>query len=326
MRHQRRPLPFFSERQRLDADLHIPPDGSATPPFPVLVACSGFQGRKSLHPERFARGLAPLGYAVLAFDYRGVGESEGEYGRQAPQDWAEDVRAAVDCMMGEPQVDSRRIGLLGWALGGSVAIAEAAGDPRVAAVAAVNSMASGDRCLRGLHDDGAWQRLLARAEADRELRVTGGRSQLVSPWEIVPLDFDRSTQEYVDETSAIPSGFGHPTSLESADMMMRFRPEEVVGDVAPRPLLVVHGSENRLHPPEEAQALYDHAGEPRELVFLKGAGHTDWMEDRDPTFRHLNGLLDDFFSWGPGGLRDVHRSRRPRRDWNVSAAETASRR
>lgn len=296
MAHQRRPLPFFSERHRLDADLHLPPDGSSSPPYPVLIACSGFLGRKSLHPERFARALAPRGYAVLAFDYRGVGESEGEYGRQAPQEWAEDVRAAVDCMMTEPQVDSQRVGLLGWALGGSVAIAEAAGDPRVHAVAGVNAMADGGRCLRRLHDDDAWQRFLARSEADREFRVTGGRSELVSPWEIVPLDFDRSTQEYVDETPAIQSGFGHPTSLESADLILRFRPEEVVGDIAPRPLLIVHGSENRLHPPDEAQSLYNRAGEPKELLFLDGAGHTDWMDDRHPTFTGLVDVLDDFFA------------------------------
>lgn len=300
MTHQTRPLPFFSERQRLDADLHLPLEGSSTPPFPVLITCSGFLGRKSLHPERFARALSPRGYAVLAFDYRGVGESEGEYGRQAPQEWAEDVRAAVDCMMTEPQVDSGRIGLLGWALGGSVAIAEAAGDPRVAAVAAVNAIGDGGRCLRRLHDDEAWQRFLARSEADREFRVTGGRSELVSPWEIVPLDFDRSTQEYVDETPAIQSGFGHPTSLESADLILRFRPEEVVGDIAPRPLLVVHGSENRLHPPEEAQSLYDRAGAPKELVFLEGAGHTEWMDDRHPTFTRLVNILDDFFAGGRG--------------------------
>lgn len=296
MAHQRRPLPFFSERQRLDADLHLPPDGSGSPPHPVLIACSGFLGRKSLHPERFARALAPRGNAVLAFDYRGVGESEGEYGRQAPQEWAEDVRAAVDCMMTEPQVDSQRVGLLGWALGGSVAIAEAAGDPRVHAVAAVNAMADGGRCLRRLHDHDAWQRFLARSEADREFRVTGGRSELVSPWEIMPLDFDRSTQEYVDETPAIESGFGHPTSLESADLILRFRPEEVVGDIAPRPLLIVHGSENRLHPPDEAQSLYNRAGEPKELLFLDGAGHTDWMDDRHPTFTGLVDVLDDFFA------------------------------
>jgi hypothetical protein len=116
----------------------------------------------------------------------------------------------------------------------------------------------------------------------------------------MPLDLDRSTQEYVDATPAIPSGFGHPTSLESADLIARFRPEEVVGDIAPRPLLIAHGSENRLHPPKEAQSLYDCAGEPKQLLFLEGAGHTEWMEDCNPTFERLVGVLDDFFS---GGVR-----------------------
>src|SRR3984885_4683792 len=104
-----RPLPFFSERCRVDADLHLPDDD--TRPYPVLIAASGYLGLKVLHPERFARALTPLGYAVLAFDYRGFGASEGERGRVAPQDWVQDVRAAVDRLVACEHVDPVRIGL-----------------------------------------------------------------------------------------------------------------------------------------------------------------------------------------------------------------------
>jgi uncharacterized protein len=76
-----RPLPYFSSGLRLDADLHLPDDGVVEAPYPVVIACSGYQGQKIIHPERFARALNPLGYAVLAFDHRGFGRSEGERGR-----------------------------------------------------------------------------------------------------------------------------------------------------------------------------------------------------------------------------------------------------
>src|SRR5262245_49303561 len=92
-----RPLPFFPSGLRLAADLHLPGGGGR---HPVVIACSGYQGQKIIHPERFARALTPLGYAVLAFDYRGFGRSEGERGRLVPQEWAEDVRAAVDRLTG----------------------------------------------------------------------------------------------------------------------------------------------------------------------------------------------------------------------------------
>ena len=46
-----RPLPFFSNGSRLDADLHLPEDDGAGAPYLVLVAASGYQGQKVIHPE-----------------------------------------------------------------------------------------------------------------------------------------------------------------------------------------------------------------------------------------------------------------------------------
>ena len=288
------PLPFFSNGCRLDADLHLPDDGGAGAPYPVIVACSGYQGQKVIHPERFARTLTPLGYAVLAFDYRGFGLSEGERGRLAPQDWAEDIRAAVD-HHAAAQAPADRLGLIGWGLGGGVVVAEASEDPRVRAVASLNCISDGTRSTRNMHDDASWQSLLTRIEADRGRRATLGRSEITDPWDIVRLDRDTRTNGYVGEELYKAPGFGSGVNLESADLLLRFSPQDMVHRLAGRPLLVVHGAENELHRPEEAQALFDHAGEPKQLVFLEGSGHTEYMFDEHPTFQKLLGLLDGFF-------------------------------
>lgn len=290
-----RPLPFFSDRCRLDADLHLPDDDGTGAPYPALITASGFQGLKVLHPERLARAMTPLGYGVLAFDYRGFGASEGERGRLAPQDWVQDVRAAVDRLLACELVDAGRIGLLGWALGGGVVVAEASDDPRVRAVAAVNCIADGLRSTRNMHDEQSWDRLLARIEADRPRRATLGRSEITSPWDIVRLDLDARTPAYVNEVLYRAHGYGSGVTLESADLLLRFSPERMVARLAGRPLLIVHGDRNELHRPEEAKSLYDHAGEPKRLVHLEDSGHTEWMFDDHPTFRRLVGVLHDFF-------------------------------
>jgi len=291
-----RPLPFFSNGYRLDADLHLPDDGGAGAPYPVIVACSGYQGQKVIHPERFARTMTPLGYAVLAFDYRGFGLSEGERGRLAPQDWAEDVRAAVDRLTVVADVDAARIVLLGWGMGGGVVVAEASEDPRVRAVASLNCISDGTRSTRNMHDETSWNRLLSRIEADRGLRATQGRSEITDPWDIVRLNLDIRTDGYVGEELYKAPGFGSGVTLESADLLLRFSPEKVVHRLAGRPLLIVHGADNQLHHPVEAKALYDHAEEPKQLVFLEDSGHTEWMFDEHPTFQQLLGLVDEHFS------------------------------
>lgn len=288
-----RPLPFFSDGHRIDADLHLP-DGPG--PHPVVVAASGFQGLKVIHPERFARALTPLGYAVLSFDYRGFGESEGERGRLVPQEWSQDVRSAVDRLTTVDAVDQGRVFLLGWGLGGGVVVAAAADDDRVRAVAAVNGIGDGSRSTRAMHNEQSWSSLLTRIVVDRARRAENGRSEITSPWDVVRLDLDTDTFGYVGSELYKAPGFGSGVTLESADMLLRFRPELLAAAVAPRPLLVVHGERNRLHQPEEARSLYDHAGEPRRLVLLEGAGHTEWMFDEHPTFHRLVQTVDDFFT------------------------------
>jgi hypothetical protein len=288
------PLPFFSDGLRIDADLHVPDDDGAGAPYPVLVAASGYLGLKVLHPERFARALTPLGYAVLAFDYRGFGASEGERGRLAPQDQTRDVRAAVDRLTACERVDPARIGLLGWALGGGVVVAEGADDPRARAVIAINAIADGARSTRAMHDEASWSSLLERIEADRSRTALAGRSEITSPWDIVRLDLDARTSPYVSEELYRAPGYGSGVTLQSADLLLRFSPERMVARLGGRPLLIVHGDRNELNRPEEARSLYDHAAEPKRLVYLEGVGHTEWMFDDHPTFRELVGVLDDF--------------------------------
>jgi pimeloyl-ACP methyl ester carboxylesterase len=288
----------------LDADLHLPDDDGAAAPYPAIVAVSGYQGLKVIHPERFARALTPRGYAVLAFDYRGFGMSEGERGRLVPQEWAQDILAGVDRIGAEEIVDPERIGLIGWGLGGGVVVSAAAQAKRVAAVAAVNGIADGRRSTEHMHDEDSWASLLRRIYADRGQRAAHGRSEITSPWDIVRLNLDSVTDDYVGEQLYKAPGFGAGVTLESADRLLHFCPQNEVGRIAPRPLLVVHGAQNELHKPEEAQALYDNAGEPRRLELLEGVGHTEWMFDDHPMFARLVDTLDEFFRSSLTGASD----------------------
>lgn len=288
------PFQLFSNGFRLDADLHLPDDGGRGRPYPVVVPCSGFQGLKVIHPERFARALTPLGYAVLAFNYRGQGDSEGERARLVPQEEVEDVRAAVDRLTGVAEVDPDRLALLGWALGGGVAVAAAADDPRVRAVVAINSIGDGMRSTRNMHDGSSWDSLLRRIASDRVRRTSVGRSEVTSPWDIVRLNLDHDTDQYVGDELYKAPGFGWGVTLESADYLLRFSPEAEVSRLAPRPLLIIHGTNNQLHKIEEAESLYEHASEPKTFLRLEGYGHTEWMFDADSTFQGVIAAVDDF--------------------------------
>jgi hypothetical protein len=291
---RRRAISFYSNGLRLDGDLCLPGGERPEEGWPAIIICSGYQGLKNIHPARFARALTPHGYACLAFDYRGFGRSEGDRGRLLPQEQVEDIRSAVSFLETDPDIDPTRIGLIGWALGGGNAIEEAADDLRVRAVVAINAIGDGERATRFVHTDETWAELLRRIAEDRRMRAAVGRSDLIDPFAVVRLD--DVTRAYVDAELYKNDGFGSKVTLESAEALLRFRPESSVSRLAPRPLLVVHGAENALHPPGESQSLYEGAGEPKQIVVLEGLGHTEWMFDHHPAFRSLIETLRPFLA------------------------------
>jgi len=305
---RRRSVQFFADRFLLDGDLYLPDDMAAGTRRPAVISCSGYQGLKDIHPARFARALVPHGYACLAFDYRGFGFSEGERGRLSPQDWVEDVHNAVGFVESLPEVDATRIGLVGWGLGGGVVIAEAADDHLVKAVACLNGIGDGERSTRLMHDDDSWHNLLTRIAQDRRRRAIIGRSEIVSPWDIVRLNLDTTTDGYVANELYKAHGFGSGVTLESADHLLRFRPELVVDRISPRPLLLIHGDRNGLHHPDEATELHRRATEPKELVLLEDAGHTEWMFDDHPTFQRVVSILVEFMGSALGAAEPAARA------------------
>lgn len=105
-------------------------DGKA----PVIVICHGFVGSRVGVQRLFvkaAREFAAHGYAVLCFDYAGCGESPGDYGNSAMEEWIAQTRAVLDAVERLDGIDPERITLLGHSLGGATAALTASVDPRV---------------------------------------------------------------------------------------------------------------------------------------------------------------------------------------------------
>lgn len=132
------PLPaepvFFASRDgtRL-AGWFIPaPDRSR--PAPGIVLSHGWaRSRCELLPH--ARFLHLAGFAVLLFDYRHRGESDGDAITMGVRE-RDDLRGAIDALCARPEVDAGRAGVFGMSMGGVIAILVGARDERVRAIAA----------------------------------------------------------------------------------------------------------------------------------------------------------------------------------------------
>ena len=80
-----------------------------------------------------AKILSDAGFGVLAFDWPGHGESDGEIRWGEPERLA--LAGAIDWLSAEPSVDSTRIGAFGFSMGGYIVIQGAVRDLRLKVVA-----------------------------------------------------------------------------------------------------------------------------------------------------------------------------------------------
>lgn len=57
-------------------------------------------------------------------------------------------------------------------------------------------------------------------------------------------------------------------------------PIDCIGRIAPRPILIMHGTDDSIVDPAMAQRLFDAAGQPKELWLISGADHYGGIQDR----------------------------------------------
>lgn len=267
----KQPITFYSEGMKLSGDLYLPDNMPKGERRAGIVLCHGYTGVKDLYLPDNARVLNEAGYVVLTFDYKGWGASEGTRARLAPLSRVADVQAAMTFLGLQACVDEERIGIYGTSYGGATVVWTAAIDKRVKCVVSCVGIGNGARWMRSVRHPDEWVDLLARSKQDREARVLTGKSEYVERSEV--LLPDRQSAELAAAARKNNPNAINTIPLEYIDETLQFHPEWVVDKIAPRPLLLITTDDDRLVPPEESEALYAKAGEPKKLVTLKGWGH-----------------------------------------------------
>lgn len=104
------------------------PKAIKKPPVAILISGSGPQNRdaylKPFNHKPFlvlADYLTKQGIAVLRYDDRGVGESQGKFKDATSFDFALDVEAAIHFLKTRNDIDTSKIGLIGHSEGGLIA-------------------------------------------------------------------------------------------------------------------------------------------------------------------------------------------------------------
>jgi uncharacterized protein len=278
-------ITFDADGVPLVGELHLP---DADGPAPGLALTGPFTGVKEQVVGTYARRMAEAGYAALAFDHRGFGESGGRRQHEDPEGKLADLRAAVGYLSRRPEVDPDRVGLLGVCLGGGYAVRAAAFDPRVKAVAGVaggyNSPAAFARAMGTESYRGVLARFVDSGDARMPAVSADGPAAMGGrePWEYYGTERSASPHWVNEVTASSLYSLMTLDVLSSADLLER------------TPLLVVHGTHDDYCSPAGARALFDRATGLKSLEWIETTNHIE-LYDSEPHVAQAVGRLVAFY-------------------------------
>lgn len=255
------------------------PEKPVSEPVPCIVMAHGLGGTRDAGLAPYARVFAEAGFAVLLFDYRHFGDSDGEprqlvsVSRQLA-DW----QGAIDYARQQSGVDPDRIALWGSSFSGGHVIVAAARDGRVAAVSSQGPMMDGLAAVFNVIGYAGLTGLLKLSglALQDQARALTGRAPLYAP--IVGRPGETAAMATADAEpgyrSIAPQNWRNELAARLALQLPFYRPVRYANRL-PCPALIITCSEDSVAPPEAAEKVARKAGFQAELRRYDGMGHFD---------------------------------------------------
>jgi alpha-beta hydrolase superfamily lysophospholipase len=280
---------FQSAGLELVGVLHRPDNLKPGEKRAAVIALHGFGGNMAgaggSNPAQF---FCDMGYVTLRFDFRGCGQSPGERGRLICLEEVEDASSALSFLATRPEVEPTRIALMGESFGAAVAVYAGGVDPRVAAVISSGGWGDGEKKFRRQHPgEEAWARFTTIIADGQRERARTGKTVMVPRYDIVPIP--------VRMRGMLPAGSLMEFPLETVESMMAFRANDMVGRIAPRPLLLLHSANDSVTPTEQSIELFRHAGQPADLHLMADVDHFMFTHNSPLVADLIGNWLDKYF-------------------------------
>ena len=289
----RQDIEFDAEGTTLRGWLYAPESA----PAPTIVMCHGFSAVKELYLDAFAEVFCDAGFAVLVYDNRNLGASDGEP-RQEIDPWAQvrDYRHAITYAGTREEIDRDRIGIWGSSYSGAHVLVVGAIDRRVKCVVAQVPLISGHENARRLVRADLIAPTQQMFDADREARYRGEAPAMipvVAPeGEPCALPTGDSYEWFTTNGSQRAPSWINECTLRSIELFWEYEPGTYLPWISPTPLLMVVAAGDHLTVSDLAIDGYERAREPKRLEVLPG-GHFDaYTKD----FERSSGAARDWFA------------------------------
>lgn len=273
----------------LAADLYIPKNlkGKA-----AALAISGPYGAvKEQSSGLYAQTMAERGFVALAFDPSYTGESGGKPRNvSSPDINTEDFSAAVDFLGLVDQVDREKIGIIGICGFGGMSLNAVAVDKRVKAVVTTSMYDMTRVMAKGYYDSftpSKRNEMLQSLGQERWRDAEVGKFRLSGeglPDKLTgkePLFVKQYFDYYKTERGFHPRSVNSNSSWTATNSLsfMNMPILQYIKEIAPRPILIIAG--DKAHSKYFSEDIYKAAAEPKELMIISDAYHTDLYDKKD---------------------------------------------
>ncbi|ARF17621.1 alpha/beta hydrolase [Sporosarcina ureae] len=251
--------------------------------LPGIIMTHGYGSLKEMYVDKFAEKFASNGFAVLLYDHRNFGDSDG-YPRQEinPYEQVLDYQHAITFMSSLEEVDSTRIGIWGSSYSGGHVLMVGAMDKRVRCIVSQVPTISGSQSSARRVSPIDVPALLNSFYEDRKARMQGGEPTYRK---IVP-EFEEDEGIYTDKDSvdwylssgALSPNWKNEVTIRSIELSRSYNPGNFISLISPTPLLLLVAGDDTITPTDLAVNAFEDAKEPKRLKIIDGHHFTPYLE------------------------------------------------
>lgn len=287
------------------ANLYLPEEFDERGKYPVLLFVHPSGGIKEQVAGLYAEHMAEKGFVAIAFDATHYGESEGEPRYlENPMERIGDIFAVVDYAHTLSYIDEKRIGVTGISAGGSYAVAAAAVDHRICAVAGIGIYDIGGGFSEGFplveKRSVKDQIITLRTAAYVRTLMARGHEPIYNNLvpcceEAIRLDTPitaKAIYDYYKTERGTHPNTNNKMLASSALYIMSFDLFAKLEQLLTQPLILICGDDSELR--YYSEMVYEKATCDKKLVLIEGATHVD-LYDVPKYVEKVSETLETFF-------------------------------
>ena len=292
----RRDIEFNADGVILRGWLYTP--ANAKGKSPTVVMAHGFTAIKEMTLDRYAEVFSKAGMAVLVYDNRCLGASDGTPRHDIdPVAQRRDYRCAISFAQQQPEVDPERIGIWGTSYTGGAVLAVAALDRRVKAVVSQVPFVNGHKNIQQFLRLSEIPDFMKMLDDDRLRRMNGEPSQYLktatdNPDEPCAFPGLRTYNYFHKYVKEVPDcRWENKVTIRSLEYLLDYDVTGYMTRISPTPLLMIVSNNDSATPTDLALEMYDLARDPKELFIVKADHYASYLEG----FESSSGAARDFF-------------------------------